>query len=325
MILNVAYSSSDLYSKFAGISIISLFENNSEFDNINIYFIEDNVSEENKNKLKEIVSKYNGNIHFMSFDIISGEMKGDNRNFAKSTYGKLFLYKLNDVDRIVYIDCDTIIQRSLKELWEINIEHYIIGGVLDCVYPYEKEIIHMKKNDNYINCGVLLMNLDAWRKNNITQKCIQYLEDNNYLTPNYDQGLINCICHNNTLIIDPKFNMMSHVFTYSRDNVISLFKLNEYYTDEVLKKAKESPVIIHYLEHFYGKPWYVDSSHPYKDIFIDCWRTSPWEIKLNKSQQKKRLKIRRFIYMNFKFTIYMYVEKVLNLRRNYIVKRIYRI
>ncbi len=325
MVLNVAYSSSDLYSKFAGISMISLFENNKEFENINIYLIEDNVSEENKNKLKKIVERYNRNIYFLSFTIISEGMKGLNNNFAKSTYGKLFLYKLEHLNKIIYIDCDTIIQGSLKELWEMNIDNYSMGGVLDCVYPYEKDTIHMKKKDNYINCGVLLLNLEIWRKKNITKKCIQYLEENNYLTPNYDQGLLNCICHNSTLIIDPKYNMMSHVFSYNRDNVIKLFKLNEYYSDKILQNAKRNPVIIHYLEHFYGKPWYSESSHPYRDVFVKYWEISPWKVEQIELKLKKRLKLRKFVYTYFGFVFYKHLERLLNLRRKIIVKKSYHI
>ena len=60
MIYNVAYASDQNYAKHVGISLISLLENNKNLENIHIYIIEDNISEELKEKLLSIVNRYKG-------------------------------------------------------------------------------------------------------------------------------------------------------------------------------------------------------------------------------------------------------------------------
>ena len=64
MILNVLYSCNENYVKQAGISIISLCENNKLFEDIHIFFVEDKITEASKQQLMQIVEKYNRKITF---------------------------------------------------------------------------------------------------------------------------------------------------------------------------------------------------------------------------------------------------------------------
>ena len=54
--MNIVYYSSDLFSEMCGVAIQSLCENNKDADDINIYVVEDNISDENKKRLNNIVS-----------------------------------------------------------------------------------------------------------------------------------------------------------------------------------------------------------------------------------------------------------------------------
>ena len=57
MNLCVVYSSDNNYAQHVGVSMVSLFENNSEFNNIIVYLIENDISLENKNKSEINLSK----------------------------------------------------------------------------------------------------------------------------------------------------------------------------------------------------------------------------------------------------------------------------
>ena len=64
--MNVVYSSSDLFSEIAGTSLVSLFENNKEEDEINIYYIDNGITEQNKKNLYSIVEKYGRKLQFVN-------------------------------------------------------------------------------------------------------------------------------------------------------------------------------------------------------------------------------------------------------------------
>mgnify|MGYP002774017304 FL=1 len=67
--MNVVYYSSDFFSEMCGVSIESLLENNTETDEINIYIVEDNISDINKERLLEISNRYNRNIFFIKMPL----------------------------------------------------------------------------------------------------------------------------------------------------------------------------------------------------------------------------------------------------------------
>lgn len=69
MNLQVLYQSSDSYAPLAGISIESLLRNNQRSDSIHIYFLEDHITQLNKQKLEEIVHRYGRTISFSLYSL----------------------------------------------------------------------------------------------------------------------------------------------------------------------------------------------------------------------------------------------------------------
>ena len=65
--MNVVYSSSDSYAPIAGVSIMSLLHNNTDADEINIYMIDNNISDENKKRFENMVDKFGRNIVFILY------------------------------------------------------------------------------------------------------------------------------------------------------------------------------------------------------------------------------------------------------------------
>ena len=161
--MNILYSSDDNYAKISMVSLASMLENNKEMKKIKIYYIDDNISIENKKKIIEIVNLFKREIEFISSDILDTSfiMK---TNFSKAGYYRLLISNIILEDKILYIDCDTLILNSLEKLWNINMKNIPIAGVVDTVQNYVATSVGMKNNSSYINSGVMLINLDYWRK-----------------------------------------------------------------------------------------------------------------------------------------------------------------
>lgn len=82
------------------------------------------------------------------------------------------------ISRVIYLDSDTLVLGSLKELWDTNLNQLALAGVQDTVSPNPSyfERLQYAPSYNYINGGVLLLNLAYWRKHNIEQQCIKYYQ-----------------------------------------------------------------------------------------------------------------------------------------------------
>lgn len=279
---NVLFASDNNFAPYLGVAINSLLENNSkEFDEIKIYILDKNILESNKKKLNEINDKFtNSELIFIEDkgidNILNKKVTGTR---ALSSFSRLFaLYFLDEsIKKILYLDSDALIVGSFKELWEIDIGDYSVAGVKDVGPDYVKTAIGLDKNAEYINAGVLLINLEKWRKINIEDKFINLLEEHNMEIYNNDQSIINLALQNDILLINPKFNLMSPFLEKSYKDVIKWNNLRNYYTEDILNNALKSPVFLHFVHFINGRPWFIGTKHPCKHLYEKYANKTPFK------------------------------------------------
>ena len=160
--LNIIYSSDDNYCIYMGVSILSVLENNKNFNSINIYIVDNNINDVNKLGLKKIVELYQRNIVFIDFEKYKKYLKLNMQwEISISAYARLFVASMlpSNIDKVLYFDCDTLIVKSLNELWNQDINNFYVAGVCDTVSSNTKKAIGLNNTDLYINSGMLLINL----------------------------------------------------------------------------------------------------------------------------------------------------------------------
>lgn len=321
-ILNCAYSFMDNYSQHAGLSILSLFDNNKEVDEINVYIINNNIGEENNKRLESLAKQYGRRIYFVDLDNISAKMNV-NTHFCRSTYGKLFLPQIKDVDLMLSFDCDTIVSGSLSNLLSIDMSNTLVAGVQDTVNPYFVHRIGLTDSNRYINCGgVILLNLKLWREMNIEQKCIDYVMSFDGNPPFVDQGTINHICKNHTRILPPEYNVINPMFMFPVNKIKYLFKMKTYYSQDEINNAIKHPKVIHFTSELYNRPWFSNCDHPLKNNYLDYLKISPWkDIPISYKKMSKNCRIQKWIYNNCPFFIYIMMLRFVSFRHK-IQKRV---
>ena len=145
---------------------------------VKAYIISDNLSNSSKDKLSNLISSYNGKICFIEFDSIAYGL--DNactfQNGKTFNNARLFLAQIVKENKILYLDCDTLINHSLCDLWNTDLEGYYIAGVKDIIAPQLKQDIQLLPTDIYINAGILLINIQEWKKNKIESQFIAYIK-----------------------------------------------------------------------------------------------------------------------------------------------------
>ncbi|WP_061464191.1 glycosyltransferase family 8 protein [Peribacillus simplex] len=323
MKLNVLYSTDDNYAKYGGVSMLSLFENNKNVEEICVYIIDNKISKENKEKLSEIADVYNRNLVFIDgSDMLRKTEKKD--DFPIAAYGRLFISNLINIDKILYLDCDTIINGSLKHLWLKNIDDFFVAGVQDNPAKYNVSIIGMGDNDRYLNSGILLINLSLWRKNELEKSFVEFINKYRGNVPHHDQGIINGVCKDRILILEPEFNLMPPFLHMNRRQIMKLYNIKKYYTQQQINSAIKDPVIIHYISKFYNRPWNKECTHPFKKMYEKYLNLSPWNNRLDNSPLGTKVQIRKRVYEIMPFFIYHLFEKILDTKRKRFIKRQYK-
>lgn len=283
--MNVVYHSSELFSSVTSVSIASLLENNRWCSNINITYISKGLSNDSKNKLVLLVKKYHASISFIEMPDWAAklpiELVSCKKKWLGLGFNRLFILDLlpNDVEKVLYFDSDTIVEDSLFELWNTNIEDYYLAGVDDCLSSKYRELVDLKANGVYVNSGVLLFNLKKWREDKVKDQLIDYLIScNGYFVFN-EQSVLNSFFENKILILDQKYNVNSLVYLFSYKQLLKLRKpFNYSYSEKELIESREKPVITHFTGNFLvlRRPWVNDSDHPHKAAYLKYRELSPW-------------------------------------------------
>jgi len=283
--LNVVFASDDNYVPFLSIAMYSLLKNNADdFDNVRIFILDDGISDTNKTKINNLFEDSPCSISFIEtkrLDEMDFNVLGLERNLNESsltTYARLFMSTLlpESIDKVLYLDCDSLIVDSYKELWNLDISNYYCAGVLDGINTAVKEKLGFEKEENYINAGFLLVNLKKWRDENVEEKFIRFMAENQHRFYQHDQGVLNNVFKDNILIVGPKYNLQIYFQTLSYDLARKFTCMTtEYYTKEIVDYARENPVFLHFCGPNYDRPWY-NKDHPYAEMFkeyafeVDC-------------------------------------------------------
>ena len=340
--MDICMASDDNYVIQMGVCITSIAKNNSS--NINIHILNNNISQINLNKLKEIETRFpNIKLHFYNInkyfnenninDLLKHHLS--NNEFYNllgiSAFSRLFLEDIlpQNIEKILYLDADTLVLNNLDELFKIDIGDYYIAGVVDVMANITKYFYKGENNiEVIVNSGVLLINLSKWRKIKFSKLAINLIkeyDDKNYL---HDQNIINIICGNQILLLNPKFNVMSEFFyvDYKKN-----LKINEYfgstdkfYTPELIDKTLKNPTIVHFISQVWDRPWIGEIGlikHKTKNPFNSCYdyykKSSPWSSeKLQKNNKTFKEKIYfesiRFITIYFPAIFLAFLHYVKN-------------
>ncbi|MDR0911693.1 MAG: glycosyltransferase family 8 protein [Methanobrevibacter sp.] len=287
--LNVCYCCNNDYAPYVGISLTSLLKNNLDFEYIYIYIIYDEISDVFKDKLNDCVKNYSAEIIFIKFPSVLEEklLSVGKDNIAMEKYGKLtlvsyyrlFLSSLIDekVDRIIYLDADTLVLDSLKNVWNIDLKDKSVAGVIDyfSFRPTKafKLIKDLDENIDYINAGFMILDLNKWRKNNLEKEFLNILGLFDWGKYLLDQGMINYLFKGNFIVLNPKYNLYESLCVFK--DYLSLLEFDTLYDKDILLSAIKNPVVLHFPFDT-DKPWVSKNSSLPNDIFKKYVDLSPF-------------------------------------------------
>ena len=250
----IFFTIDDKYAPYISVAIKSIIDNASKKYNYKIIVLYQELSEENINKISSLV-KDNFKIKFihMKDGLDSITDREENRlrcdYFTLTIYFRLFIPNMfPEYDKAIYIDSDVVVPGDISELYNIELGDNLIGAcndksVIDVpeIAKYMEEAVGVNKYE-YINSGVLLMNLKKLREKEFCNKFLKLLNTYHFDCIAPDQDYLNAMCNGKILYLDENWDAMP--------------------TEG--KEQLTNPKLIHY--NLFQKPWCYDNIQ-YEDYF----------------------------------------------------------
>lgn len=306
--IHIACNIDGNYVQHCAVTLVSIFENNRE-SKFCIHIVATGLTKDDENILSSLATKYGNTVSFYAPDekLLEGfAIKKFSKRISMATYYRCILADLlpTTVDKLIYLDCDIVILGDIRPFWNTPLYGIGVAAIEDigCNEPQRYQILQYPQEDSYFNAGVLLINLEYWRKHNITKACIDYYQKYPERILFNDQDLLNSVLHKDKILIDLCWNVQDGF--YRTPKVFSKEWKDKFV--EVLK----NPIILHYTNR---KPWDYDSQHPLKNEYFKYLALTPW--KDNIQLKNPLYKVKRFFrllpfYLKLRKAKYVSLERL---------------
>ncbi len=243
------------YVKNLGICTYSVMYNMCpDVEKVRLFVMDCGITEENKQRLRNQAAAF-GNAEMIFYDIdqkLNAVVPKVPTRWHRAIYGRLFLNELpelyGDIDRLIYLDCDLLMDRPVTELFTMDLQGKCLAAVTDADNAPRKKALGMPDEYEYINSGVLVIDTARWIELDASRRIIEYINSfpAELLYP--DQDAINYLMGSEMVILPPEYNMMWMIC--ERDIPKMLRRIPDfYYTAEQLEYALYHPFIVHFAGH----------------------------------------------------------------------------
>ena len=322
--MNIMYLCDNNYAYIAGISMLSLMDNNKGAEDITFYLVEDGVEDDNKTKLQKIVNDYNRRIVFISKPNLK-PLLGETIElhwWIENVFSRVFLEEVfknyTDINRLIYIDCDTLVLGDLSDLWNIELDEYLGAGVYEAMGKVHKKAIGLKPSDGYFNAGMFLIDLKKWRECHIDRLSSDFVKNHGGKLEYADESVLNGVLSSKIMRISPKYNITSLTVYFSEKELKRYRKSYYTHTEKERMEALEDPRIVHFTSTYLdNRPWIENCNHPFKDKWMEYKQLSPWcDKELAKDNRSKKkivarkmaMKLPKFLRIELTGFIHAYIK-----------------
>ncbi len=215
-------------------------------------------------RIENTVATSGGVVSFHAFDTsrVSGFREID--HLGLSTYFRLFLPELfPEAKRLIYLDSDLYFFSPLDPLMTMSLEGKVLAARPSCEKLLQEMCAaRLKRSPEipYLNAGVLVIDLEAWRVQSITEKAVQFIQEHPERLSFADQCAINHVLNGEFLFLNPEWNVSfsdwidirpEHILHASRPDLLNAIK---------------APKIVHFNGPL--KPWHLMDPNPYRRNYV---------------------------------------------------------
>lgn len=299
--MDIVFSADTNYIMPTGVMMTSVCINNQDTDITFHALIDESVTEKQKQQLEDVCA-VNSRHHILYYVMDASQFSSlpklgtVKRYITQATYYRLFLTEIlpADLEKVLYLDGDIIVTESLSDLWNTHIGDCAIGCVTDmseAVHDYSR--LGYPPEHGYFNAGVLLINLNYWRKNCVVDLFNRLMEESPERILLHDQDVLNISFYNCKYHLSLKYNLQ-HGFLFKKQ----LWEIDENKYENCIMEAIKQPIIIHYT--FGIKPWHIECDNPLRNKWLFYLKKTQW----------KNYKLKRKYPLSFKNRVASVLRKL---------------
>jgi lipopolysaccharide biosynthesis glycosyltransferase len=178
---------------------------------------------------------------------------------------------LPEVDRVLYLDVDTIALDLLEPLWAVDLAGSYVAAVTNVFYlrSHAQRAVDLGiAPTDYFNSGVVLMNLELMRRDDSGRALLDYAVAHAPELAWPDQDALNVVLGKRRVSLHPRWNCMNSVlqFPWSAD----------VFGAEAVDEARSRPAIRHFEGPTTNKPWHYGCESPMREVYFEHRRQTPW-------------------------------------------------
>jgi lipopolysaccharide biosynthesis glycosyltransferase len=251
----VATVCDDNYVTGLAVMVRSLLENLRDEPPIVLHVI-GAIGEENRRRLTSSWPYERLTVHWANPDVSEFTDLPVLHKLNHTTYLRLRLPELVPGDRVLFIDADILVRRDVRELWDADFGEHPIVGVKDLSMPTADRAVErweplgLDADQPYINAGLMLIDLAAWRTEDWSPTVVRYVREHR---PEFcEQEAFNVVLGRRIGLFDPRWNALHEAFAKSR---IAGLDPREH------ERLRLAPWLVHFTGPL--KPWHWGCDHPF--------------------------------------------------------------
>lgn len=260
--LTVAYACDDNYAALTAVSAVSLLRHNP---GARVILFGCRLSADAVDLVRTRVERAGG--RFQSVDVSplvdSIRQKGLSGYVSYAVYSRIYIADLlpDENGRILYVDCDTLVTDSLKDLFDVDMGGRPVALGYDCVCKAYYRYIRLPEGKPYFNSGVMLIDLPKWRETECTKRITDEMDRPQGPNPLGDQDIIVRALNDLTCPLAPRWNFLSQYFLFSYRGIRRVVGA-QWASAAEFEQARKRQSICHFSGNTLGRPWQSDSKHP---------------------------------------------------------------
>lgn len=196
----------------------SLSENHRGSVPVHVYVMDQQVTAENKEKvIRSVADDVRVTLEWVPLDDAFWSRHNLTARYGHlpTTYYRFFLPLFVDAQfsKVVWLDADVIICRDIADLWNSPFDGAWVQAAQDTRIPLlgnsirNWEALGLNPHDKYFNAGVVHIDMEVWRRENLSELIMQCIEDNAEDLWFHDQYGMNVVLYGRVKWLNPNWNL----------------------------------------------------------------------------------------------------------------------
>ncbi len=265
--IHVVLAIDETYAPHAAVTIASALDHAGHPERLNFHILEDGSLSDTTRKNLSTTAR--NQLIFLPVNTESlTELPLNRAYISRATYYRLAMHKAlpKAIQKIIYIDSDTVVTDALEHLWSTPLNGYPIGACPDEGGLTQSARLGLPSEHLYFNAGVAIFDLDAIRAMDFDTALATAYETHKERITLQDQDLLNLVFCGQTQSLPLRWNAGTRLYLPS--------EVEAAYTPEEALEAANAPGILHFTDR--RKPWMLKDLNPLGHLYWTYRNQTPW-------------------------------------------------